>query len=143
MTRPEDALPEDVLSAYLDGECTPVERAAVDARLATDPEWRAVLDEVAAARDAVRALPRREPPAGFIDELLHPARPARFTRAAAAVAAVAAVVAGFVLASPSRSDEPVAPQLATLSSSHGATVSLEEDPVTSLAPVAVPVEFAP
>ena len=40
-----------MLSAYLDGELTDAERAAVDARLEESAEWRAELDEVRAARD--------------------------------------------------------------------------------------------
>jgi anti-sigma factor RsiW len=63
-------LPEDALSAYLDGELTPDARAAVDARLEASPEWRAILAEVRTARDAVRALPVVEPPVGFVDRLL-------------------------------------------------------------------------
>ena len=52
-------LPEELLSAYADDECTPEERLAVEARLALDAEWRRILDEVVTARDAVRALPAR------------------------------------------------------------------------------------
>ena len=34
--------PEELLSAYLDGEATPDERAQVEAQLATSEEWRNV-----------------------------------------------------------------------------------------------------
>ena len=60
----------EMLSAYLDGELSAPERDAVDARLAESAEWRAELDEVRAARDAVRRLPAREAPDGFWDSLL-------------------------------------------------------------------------
>ena len=40
----------EMLSAYLDGELSAPERAAVEARLAESAEWRAELDEVRAAR---------------------------------------------------------------------------------------------
>jgi anti-sigma factor RsiW len=134
-------LPEETLSAYLDGECTAAERAAVDARLAGDPEWRAILDELRVARELVRALPEREAPPGFLESLLvlDDARPSRWPRAVALVTAAAAVVVGFALATPSRPGGTVQPQLATLSDSHGATASLGSDPISSLAPVAVPV----
>jgi len=61
---------EDVLSAYLDGECTAVETAWVEEQLAASPEMRAVLDDVRAARDAVRALPLRDAPPEFWEHLL-------------------------------------------------------------------------
>ena len=46
-----------MLSAYLDGELTADERAAVEARSATSAEWRAELDEVRETRDVLRGLP--------------------------------------------------------------------------------------
>ncbi|MGH9014634.1 MAG: zf-HC2 domain-containing protein, partial [Acidimicrobiia bacterium] len=57
--------PDERLSAYLDGELGPAERAGVDDLLAGSQEWRSALVEVAWARDAVRHLPRREAPPGF------------------------------------------------------------------------------
>jgi len=53
------------LSAYLDGELDTEARAQLEARLADSPEWRAELDDVQVARDAVRSLAPREAPAGF------------------------------------------------------------------------------
>jgi anti-sigma factor RsiW len=137
------SLPEELLSAYLDGECTVAETAAVEERLRVDPQWRAVLDEVREARSVLRSLPRREPAAGFVDALLTMLRPAASTSArrprrarfAAAIAAVAAVVAGFVLATPSHDTDDVTPPVATLADSHGATSSLQDDLVSGLAPV--------
>ena len=38
--------PEELLSAYLDGEATPDERALVERRLEESGEWRVVLEEV-------------------------------------------------------------------------------------------------
>jgi anti-sigma factor RsiW len=138
-----ESLPEDILSAYVDGECTDEERAAVDRRLASDAAWRAILEEVRDARAVVRALPPREPPAGFVerlleapDEVVTPARRPRRVRIFAGVTAVAAVVAGFALASPSRDGDDVTPPVATLADSHGATSSLQQDPISGLAPIA-------
>jgi len=61
---------EEMLSAYLDGECTDVESAWVEEQLAASAEMRAVLDDVRAARDAVRAAPLRDAPAEFWERLL-------------------------------------------------------------------------
>jgi anti-sigma factor RsiW len=138
-------MPEDLISAYLDGECTEAERAAVAARLETDVEWQLVFAEVSAARDVVRALPGVEPPAGFIESLIEAPVPtssrvrahrSRRSRTIAGFAAAAAIVVGFVLASPKHDNTRVAPPIATLADSHGATVSLQSDPVSGLAPIA-------
>jgi anti-sigma factor RsiW len=129
-------LPEDLLSAYVDGECSEAERAALEARLATDGEWIRILDDITKARDAVRALPVREPPAGYIDALIiRIARPKRRRRLIAGCAAAAAVVVGFALASPATHDSEVRPPIVTLSDSHGATQSLQSDPLSGLAPI--------
>src|SRR4051794_22642404 len=58
-------IPEDFLSAYVDGEVTASERLSIEARIEHDETWQHILIEVVAARDAVRGLPEREPPAGF------------------------------------------------------------------------------
>ncbi len=136
-------LPEDLISAYLDDECSEAERAAVAARLESDDAWQAVFAEVSAARDLVRALPPVEPPAGFIESLISASVPrpvrahrSRRARAFAGLAAVAAIVVGFMLASPKHDNTRVAPPIATLADSHGATVSLQSDPVSGLAPIA-------
>ena len=102
--------------------------------------------EVSAARDAVRALPPVEPPSGFIESLIDGADPTRIrarrshrsrrSRTFAGLAAAAAIIAGFVLASPKHDNTPVSPPIATLADSHGATVSLQSDPVSGLAPIA-------
>jgi anti-sigma factor RsiW len=136
-------LPEELLSAYADGECTPGERIAVEARLAVDAEWARILDEVVTARAVLRALPVLEPPAGFIDELtaigrttIRERRRPTWRRVVAGTAAAAAVLVGFVLATPSQRDKEVAPPIATLADSHGATLSLQSDPLSGLAPIA-------
>ena len=153
-------LPEALLSAYLDDACTDDERRAVEARLAFDEQWRAVLEETRAARAAVRALPWREPPAGFIESLMVPdadrhrgeepsteaaPRRRRMWRAqvVAGVAAAAAVAIGFVVATPAHDHTRVAPPIATLANSHGATVSLQSDPLSGLAPIAATPEPRP
>ena len=59
----------DMLSAYLDGELTDDERAAVEARLEVSAEWRAELAEVESVRTIVRGLPERDAPPGFWDRV--------------------------------------------------------------------------
>ncbi len=62
---PRDAIGEQ-LSAYLDGEGTPEERAAVEALLEADPDARALLAELQSAADALRGLsPAPAPPDVF------------------------------------------------------------------------------
>jgi anti-sigma factor RsiW len=139
-------LPPDMLSAYLDGELTADERVAVDARLESSADWRAELAEVRAARDALRALPERNAPAGFWDDVRaavadddvvvpitaapsHPRR--RWTWVAAGAAAVAAVVAIIVV--PHR--HQVSPNVTAVVAQHGAQSSDAGDPVSMLAPV--------
>ncbi|MDQ1519326.1 MAG: hypothetical protein QOI55_399 [Actinomycetota bacterium] len=158
-------LPEDLLSAYVDNEVTDAERAAVEARLARDVTWQHILAEVVAAREAVRALPDREPPAGFwlrvltrvaevaerdhfeiaaaaaVVPIMPPAR-RRVPRWGAISAAVVAVVIGVAVAAPQQ-DHSVSPSLPTVAGQHAAATSSQSDPVSNLAPAAVPVGFGP
>jgi anti-sigma factor RsiW len=151
----DGTLDPDMLSAYLDGELTDAEHAAVDAQLEASAEWRAELAEVRAARDALRGLPTRDAPAGFWDSVhahvaasddddgvadddsvvpitaarSHPRR--RWAWVAASAAAVAAVVAIIVV--PHRTE--VSPNVAAVVAQHGAQSSDNGDPVSMLAPV--------
>lgn len=138
-------LTEDMLSAYLDGELSDSERAAVDAQLATSPAWREVLGEIEATRALVRGLPVREAPTGFWDAILDPniappvpiqsARSRRGNRAVrwmAGVAAAAAIAAVVLVPGRSESKPPVANLVAT----HAARSSLSEEPISQLAGVA-------
>ena len=148
----DSILEPDMLSAYLDGELTDAERAAVDAQLESSAEWRDELAEVRAARDALRELPERHAPDGFwdavhahvvadagpddADVVVVPITAARSTRrrwawVAASAAAVAAVVAVIVV--PHRSE--VSPNVAAVVAQHGAQGSDNGDPVSMLAPV--------
>ena len=147
MTAHDDALDPDMLSAYLDGELSDTERAAVEAQLEASAEWRDELAEVRAARDALRGLPEREAPDGFWDavharveaddDVVVPITTARsharrrWGWVAASAAAVAAVVAVIVV--PHRSE--VSPNVAAVVAQHGAQGSDNGDPVSMLAPV--------
>ena len=146
----DNPAPDDRLSAYLDGELDAAERQAVESYVATLPEWRAELDEVAWARDTLRSLPVHEAPPGFWEAALAPelaeARARRRRRGrvpkvaglSAAAAAVAAVVtAALVVPSPDR----VAPKVATVADSHAVRSSVTGDPATQLATVSLVTPF--
>jgi anti-sigma factor RsiW len=158
-------LPEDWLSAFVDDELSAADRAAVDARLEADATWRHILDDVTAARDAVRALPEREAPSGFwLRVLTHvaevaeqdrstiaaaaavvpiaPAPARRATRWGAVAAAAAAIAVGVAVAAP-QGDGRVEPNVVELADDHAAATSTQNDPVSNLAPAAVPAQFAP
>jgi negative regulator of sigma E activity len=154
---------EELLSAYLDGECSTAEHAEVERRVAEEQMWRNILDEVALARSAVRNLPDREPPAGFwlrvltnvaeiaerdrsgdaaaaVVSIARPAR-RRVPRWGAVAAASIAVVGGVALAAPQR-HHTVSPNVASLTDSHAASASMQSDPLSNLAPAAVPVKLS-
>jgi len=155
------SLDPDTLSAYLDGELTAAERAAVETQLEASPAWRDELAEVRAARDALRGIPQRDAPTGFWDTVFAGVAAAndeatnhdvvvpvtglitgrttgarsqprrRWAWVAASAAAVAAVVAIVVV--PQRHE--VSPNVAAVVAQHGAQGSDNGDPVSMLAPV--------
>jgi len=53
----KNGLENELLSAYLDGEATPQERAEVEKLLASDPAARSLLDELQAIREGIQNLP--------------------------------------------------------------------------------------
>ncbi len=53
----------ELISAYLDGEVSPQERAEVERLLEESPEFRADLDDFARLSDLIRGLPRESAPA--------------------------------------------------------------------------------
>jgi len=73
MTRPKDDFDPrlaELLGAYLDGELSPSDRAAVERRLADDHAARRLLAELKEAALAVRALPRLSAPPVLAAEVL-------------------------------------------------------------------------
>lgn len=152
---------EELLSAYLDGECDDAERAWVEEQLVASADLRTILDEVRVARDAVRSLPARDAPPEFWERLLAggsdasagrllaadgrapvdlAARRRRHPRrwVAAAGAAAAAVIAAIVLVP---QPESVTPPVATFTDAHAVRSSLQDDAVSTLAPLAVQAGF--
>ncbi len=146
-----------VLSAYLDDELDPGPRARVEARLARSVRWRVELEEIRAAREAVRALRALDAPAPAWARILDAvataddlaphgpdlrrgdaARPRSHTRwVGGAVAAAVAASLVFVAVLPS--DDDVVPDVAAFVDAHSASASVADDPVSSLAGVGVTV----
>ena len=69
-------LDDELLSAYLDGELTDSERAAVEARLATDPAAQQLLHELRSVSQSVQAIPTAGLGRDLSDEILRRARAA-------------------------------------------------------------------
>ena len=151
--------PEELLSAYLDGEVTAEERALVDVRLAESAEWRAVLEEVRETRALLQGLPGATRPTASGTRCSRPttrrrSRPRRVVvrssrradrrtqadrRAGCAGAAAAAAASSRCVLVPSQSQ--VKPSVATLVNQHAARSSVTEEPVSQLAPVTKPVRL--
>jgi len=55
----------ELLSAYLDGQLKPSDSALLKSRLSSDPNLRAVLDDLRTARGLLRQLPPRRAPRNF------------------------------------------------------------------------------
>lgn len=121
------------LSAYLDGELAPAAQRAAEAHLTRCGTCQAELDEVSYVRLAIHALAVRACPPGVL--ALTGKRPAR--RGVWAAVAVAAAVGALLLPS----EPEVTPVLPRLVDSHAARASMSGDPLSQLAPVAVPVRF--
>lgn len=147
-------LAEDVLSAYLDDELGASERAEVERRLAESPEWRGILDEVRATREALRSLPELDGPPefwarvmagdglpdGVVDLGAERRRRALPKWAVAAVgAAAAAVIVIGVVAVPQ--EQKVRPAVASFTDEHAARSSVDNDVISSLASVGVPTRL--
>jgi anti-sigma factor RsiW len=55
----------ELLSSYLDGQLSPSDSARLESRLASDPNLRAVMDDLREARSLLRRLPSRKAPRNF------------------------------------------------------------------------------
>lgn len=158
MSDAHDFLDTDVLSAYLDGECTDAERADVKARLAESAEWRAELEEVRGARTMLRSVAECDAPEGFWESVLahvaaaddggvdgeeHEAAVAPVVSLAekrrgpgrwiATAFAAAAAVGLAVIIVPQR--DRVAPDVTAVVVQHGAQTSDRVEPIGTITPV--------
>jgi anti-sigma factor RsiW len=55
----------ELLSSYLDGQLKPSDSARLERRISSEPDLRAVLDDLRAARGLLRQLPMRKAPRNF------------------------------------------------------------------------------
>ena len=55
----------ELLSAYLDGRLSPSDSVQLESRLGSDPQLRAVMDDLRTARGLLRQLPQRRVPRNF------------------------------------------------------------------------------
>lgn len=75
-TPPLDEADLDLLSAYIDDQLGGAERAALEGRLAQEPDLRQALDELRSTVYVLRTLPQVTPPRSFtLDVSVTPARP--------------------------------------------------------------------
>ncbi|WP_397571610.1 anti-sigma factor family protein [Schlesneria sp. T3-172] len=58
-------VPDELISAYFDGEATPAERAEVEQLLDSSPEFRQQLDEISKLSALLHSFPRESAPAGL------------------------------------------------------------------------------
>ena len=131
----------DTLSAYLDDELAPAARREAEAHLAACTDCRAELEDVASARRAIRIMPVHATARPLVGTVRFEGRTPGAPRRRAVWAAVALVAAATAVLLPR--DPEVAPSLPTLADSHAARASITGDPLTQLAPIAVPVRFGP
>jgi predicted anti-sigma-YlaC factor YlaD len=125
------------LSAYLDGELSSGDAAALEHHLQGCPNCRAELTALGRIRQLLRHLPPPDPPIGLVELLL--IRPRRRVLPVAWAASAAAAIALGALAAGTTTSRP--PTVAHLVQVHA--TSTGRDPVSGLAPVAVPVSFGP
>lgn len=147
--RPDVSTCDEQLSAYLDGQLGPTERARLEAQLATDPTLRAELEALQRTVALVRMLSRAPLPRNFLlPQMVKAVQPRggstakwslyladRLTWFAAATAAVAAmlvvVVTGhLLLARPAAAPGPLTPPI---------PVPGDEAPVEETKPVEMPM----
>jgi predicted anti-sigma-YlaC factor YlaD len=129
--------PRDRLSAYLDGELPPVEATAVAQHVRGCADCQAELDGANQVRQLLRQLQPPQVPFGLVERLLmRPRR--RVLPVAWAASAAAAIALGVIAAGTTSSRPPTVAHLVQVNAT-----STGRDPVSGLAPVAVPVSFGP
>ncbi|MBL8145164.1 MAG: hypothetical protein JNL34_02160, partial [Anaerolineae bacterium] len=133
-TLPPDDL--DALSAYLDNQLLPAERAALEARLATEPGLREQLGGLRAVQAALRGLPELKAPRNLTLTAAQ-ARPVKrtavfpaFVSGLSAVAAILLIAAGLGILRPAASpfDEAAPLAIAAAPSATTALTPMDSSP---------------
>lgn len=138
----------DLLSALLDHELSMEEEAAARLHLDECTGCVAELENVRVARGWVRGLPAVEPPFGFLEQIVFGPQPNRYVArpsvrrrvGVAALAASAAAAVALIGVTPPR-ESPVSPSVARLVEAHATGASVDNDPLSRLAPLGVPVSL--
>ncbi|MCA9241535.1 MAG: zf-HC2 domain-containing protein, partial [Planctomycetales bacterium] len=73
-TPPGDHQWLELLSAYVDGEVSPTERAEVEALLSKDPAARLALEEFQSLHDTLQSVPHEQAPSGLQKAVLEATR---------------------------------------------------------------------
>jgi len=126
----------EALSALVDGQLASDDEAAALDHLAGCDECAAELASVTAVRNLVRALPPVEPLRPLVALPVEHRRPSRLAGMLAAAAAMVAML----LLSGVQPDAGTGPQVAQLVQVH-TTSPVNADPMSQLAPAALPVSF--
>ena len=129
--------PSDRLSAYLDGELPAGEAATVAQHVQGCPACQAELDQTDQVRQLLHQLSPPAAPFGMVERML--IRPRRRVLPVAWAASAAAAIALGVIAAGTTTSQP--PTVARMVEVHA--TSTGRDPVSGLAPIVVPVSFAP
>lgn len=74
-----DKIPEELISAYIDGELTSDEQARVEQALLEDPQSQQLLEDLQALHDQLQAIPRSEPSQDYTQQILRRAERAILT----------------------------------------------------------------
>ncbi|MCP3693727.1 MAG: hypothetical protein GY917_16110, partial [Planctomycetaceae bacterium] len=74
-----EKLPEELISAYIDGELTSDEQVRVEQALLEDPHSQHLLEDLQALRDRLQAVPRTEPSQDYTQQILRRAERAILT----------------------------------------------------------------
>lgn len=76
MSKPNSNIPEEMLSAYLDGEVTPAQAHEIEAALAEDAAMRGLLADLRRIREEIRSLPQHQLPRDFAAQVTDKCREA-------------------------------------------------------------------
>ncbi len=68
------SFPDDLLSAYLDGEVTAQQQALIERQLEEDAQLRKLCDQLRVLRATLQALPAQQPAPGMADRVLQEAQ---------------------------------------------------------------------
>ena len=136
----------DVLSAYLDGEATAAEARTVVEHLAGCDRCRVEMEDIHAARSALRALPTLELPAEVLDAVdghrVAEVVPLRRRPVRIAAAAAAAILVVFVSLATLFAPEPTSLTVDDITNEFGSVTQFDAVPAVTKGVITNPAEEA-